>query len=318
MAFSELELVWNHVCRIVLSDNVLMTVLIVPVLFMAERFWSARRVSADHYCFGLSFFAVNSVVLGILAPTINYWTAIGVQAFGYGLIDLRSFGLNGLTGSFVALFVSTFVLDFFYYWFHRVLHSNRILWQTHLLHHSDENMNMLTAQRGHIFEGLMAPFFITFPMAVLFQLPAIEIAILALLPQAYHFVSHANIRLSYGPLWWLIISPDYHRIHHSIEPKHRDKNFTNWFPIWDILFGTLYRPKPCERPVTGVNGTSVKSLWQAYKLPVCGWRRMLKSVDLRVPRPATQSGRLERMGHAIDVAPITRNGMNASLSDGNN
>ena len=281
---------WNEVSRIALSDNVLMTLLIVPVLFIAERFYSARKVSMRHYRFGLLFFAVNAVAIGIAAPTINYWTAYGVQALGYGLIDLSSIGFGGLSGSLLALFVSTFVLDFFYYWFHRSLHKSRFLWQLHLLHHTDENMNMLTAQRGHIFEGLVAPFFITLPMAILFKMPAIEIAILALLPQAYHFVSHANIRLGYGPLWWLIISPDYHRIHHSIEPRHRDKNFTNWFPIWDIVFGTLYYPQEDERPVTGVEGTRVESLWQAYMLPINGWRAMARSAGFRTSRPTRQTG----------------------------
>lgn len=270
------DFIWSHFSRIVLSDSVLMTVLVIPFLYIAERFWSARRVSKWHYRFGLLFFAVNAIVLGILAPTINYWTARGVQALGYGVIDLSSLGFSGLGGALLALFASTFVLDFFYYWFHRGLHANRFLWQTHLLHHSDENMNMLTAQRGHVFEGLLAPFFITFPMAILFKLPAVEIALLSLLPQAYHFVSHANIRLSYGPFWWLIISPDYHRIHHSIEPQHLDKNFTNWFPIWDILFGTLYRPRCDERPATGVEGVQIKGLWHAYVLPIYGWRDMFK------------------------------------------
>lgn len=287
-----MELLANEISRIVLSDNVLMTILVVPFLFAAERFWSARKVSAWHYRFGMLFFAVNAVVLGIFAPTINYWTAYGVQRLGFGLIDLSAFGFKGITGSLLALLVSTFILDFFYYWFHRALHSSEFLWQTHLLHHTDENMNVFTAQRGHILEGLIAPLFITFPMAVLFKVPAVEIAILSLLPQAYHFVSHANIRLGYGPLWWLIISPDYHRIHHSIEPRHRDKNFTNWFPIWDILFGTLYHPAKDERPITGVTGTRVENLWQAYMLPFRGWRQMLRSAATRISNTAGRSGNL--------------------------
>jgi sterol desaturase/sphingolipid hydroxylase (fatty acid hydroxylase superfamily) len=283
-----LEFLASEFSRIVLSDNVVMTIFVAPFLFVAERFCAARAVAPEHYRFGMLFFAANAVLLGVLAPTINYWTAVGVQALGYGLIDLSALGVGGLAGSLIAVLVSTFVLDFFYYWFHRALHRSEVLWQMHLLHHSDENMNVMTAQRGHIFEGLMAPFFITFPMAVLFKMPAIEIAILSLLPQAYHFVSHANVRLNYGPFWWLIISPDYHRVHHSIEPRHRDKNFTNWFPIWDILFGTLYRPGKNERPETGVEGTRVETLWQAYILPIRGWRAMARAA--RGARPGARGG----------------------------
>lgn len=247
--------------------------MVVPFLFLAERLFPVQKVSAGHYRFGLSFFAVNAVVLGVIAPTINFWTASAVQALGFGIIDLRLVGFGGFSGSLIALFIATFVLDFFYYWFHRALHKSQILWQMHLLHHSDENMNMLTAQRGHIFETLIAPFFITLPMAVLFNLPAFEIAILALIPQAYQFIVHANVRLGFGRLWWMLISPDYHRIHHSIENRHHDKNFANWFPVWDILFGTLYHPEKNERPETGVENVEVNGLWAAYVLPIKGWWR---------------------------------------------
>ncbi len=270
------DIFWLHLIRIATSDNVMMTLIAVPVLFGFERYFAARRVSARHYRFGALFFAVNALLLGLLAPVINFWTAAGVRALGYGLVDLSALGFGGIGGALTALLISTFVLDFFYYWFHRCLHRSPILWQTHLLHHSDENMNMFTAQRGHVFEGLLAPFFITLPMAFLFRLPPLEIAILSLVPQIYQFLVHANIRLGYGPLWWLIVSPDYHRIHHSREARHRDRNFTNWFPIWDILFGTLYRPAPGERPATGVEGVEVRTIRDAYMLPIRGWREMLR------------------------------------------
>lgn len=276
METAALDAVWQTLNRIATSDYVLMTLVMVPPLFLVEWLWRAHRETWAHYRFGIAFFAVNAVVLGVIAPTINYYTAKGIQAFGYGLIDLSALGLGGIGGSVLAVLVSTFILDFFYYWFHRAFHGSRFLWQMHLLHHSDENMNMLTAQRGHFLEGMFAPLFITIPMAVLFRLPAIEIAILSLVPQMYQFLAHANIRLGYGPLWWLIISPDYHRIHHSIEPRHRDRNFTNWFPIWDILFGTVYVPQRGERPATGVAGVEVKTVAAAYLLPLRGWMKMYR------------------------------------------
>lgn len=287
-----IEYLYDHAARIALSDNVLMTLLVVPVVLVAEWLRPAHRVTARHYRFGAMFFAVNMILLGVVAPVINLWTALGVQALGFGLIDLRLAGFDGVSGSLMALLVSTVVLDFFYYWFHRCLHKSRIMWQAHLLHHSDDNMNTLTAQRGHIFEALMAPFFITLPMAVLFDLPALDIAILSLLPQAYQFIVHANIRMGYGRLWWLIISPDYHRIHHSIEARHRDKNFTNWFPIWDILFGTLHLPARNERPQTGVAGVTVSTLWRAYVLPIEGWWAMASDNGRKRMRPMADDGDL--------------------------
>ncbi|KPQ13913.1 MAG: Fatty acid hydroxylase superfamily [Rhodobacteraceae bacterium HLUCCO18] len=262
------------VLRIATSDNFLMTMMVVPMVIVIERLISVRRVSGRHYRFGMLYFLVNASLIGLLAPAITYTTASAVRLIGDGLIDLRALGFPGLVGSLLALLVTTFVLDFFYYWFHRTMHY-RLFWPMHELHHSDENMNALTAQRGHILETLISPLFLTLPMAILFRLPALDIAILSLIPQAYHFLSHANIRLSYGPLWWLLISPDYHRIHHSIEPRHHHKNFANWFPIWDILFGTAWRPDG-TRPDTGVQGVEINTLRQAYLLPFKGWYRMIQ------------------------------------------
>jgi sterol desaturase/sphingolipid hydroxylase (fatty acid hydroxylase superfamily) len=109
-------------------------------------------------------------------------------------------------------------------------------------------------------------------MAVLFKLPPVNIAALSLVPYAWHYVSHANIRLGFGPFWWLLVSPNYHRIHHSLEPNHIDWNFAVWFPIWDILFGAAVVPRPGDCPRTGV---AVQTVAQAYLLPLAGWRRMM-------------------------------------------
>lgn len=268
--------VWNWLSGLLLSDNVLMTVLVVPVLLFFEAVRPAKPTPFGHYVFAFKYWIANLVLLAVIAPVVNTLVATGVQKLGFGFIDLRAFGLAGLGGSLVALLVSTFFVDFFYYWFHRALHRNRLLWQMHLLHHSDEHMNALTAQRGHFTEGLIAPFFITLPMAVLFDMPAIDIGVLAVIPYAYQFFAHANVRLGFGRFWWLLISPDYHRIHHSIEPRHRDRNFTNWFPVWDWLFGTLYLPQKDECPDTGVDGVEVITLRDAFLLPFAGWMRMAR------------------------------------------
>ena len=269
-----IEQALHWVRGVLLSDNMLMTVIVVPVVLALELRWPARSQPLRHYVFGFGYWFANMFVLAAIAPLLNTAVALGVQHVGLGLIDLRALGLGGLGGSLVALMVSTFIIDFFYYWFHRALHANAYLWQTHLLHHSDEHMNVMTAQRGHIAEGMLAPLFITLPMAVLFKLPAITIGVLSLVPYMYLFVAHANIKLGFGPLWWVLISPNYHRIHHSIEARHWDKNFANWFPVWDVIFGTLYRPAKDEYPATGVDGVAVKSLGEAFAQPFVGWFRL--------------------------------------------
>ncbi len=98
---------------------------------------------------------------------------------------------------------------------------------------------------------------------------------LSLIPYAWIYFSHANINLGFGPFWWLLVSPNYHRVHHSLTTEHIDKNFVIWFPIWDIIFGTACIPKWRECPATGVRGISVGTLPQAFLLPFKGWLGMI-------------------------------------------
>jgi sterol desaturase/sphingolipid hydroxylase (fatty acid hydroxylase superfamily) len=65
-------------------------------------------------------------------------------------------------------------------------------------------------------------------------------------------MTHANSKISYGCLRYVIAEPRFHRVHHSIERRHFDKNFAFMFPVWDVIFGTAYFPAPEEYPKTGL------------------------------------------------------------------
>ena len=282
---------WLWMLDIARSPMMLMTVTIVPVMMLLEWRWPAKRQPWRHYLFGARYWLSNMALLSFVMPVFNTGVAFGAQRVGLGLIDLRALGLGGFAGVIVAMLVSTVIIDFFTYWFHRSLHADAWLWQTHVLHHADEHMNAMTAQRGHMAETFLVSLFINLPMAVLFKLPPVTIGVVSLLPFAYQFLAHSNIRLNYGPLWWLIISPDYHRIHHSVEPHHRDKNFANWFPVWDVVFGTAYVPEKDERPATGVPGLEVRTVGQAFLLPVVGWLRLLRRAGAERPAAALRQNR---------------------------
>jgi len=118
---------------------------------------------------------------------------------------------GGRRRSLFAVLVGTFVWDFLQYWQHRLYHGSKTFWQMHLLHHCDKHVNVTTAARHHVFENLLAPVFVTIPTAILFQVPPVDIAILSLLPFTWQYFTHANINLGFGPLWWLLVSPNYHR-----------------------------------------------------------------------------------------------------------
>ena len=261
--------------QVLLSDAFVLMCLMFVVVGLLELVVPARKVPARHYRLNLGYAFVNVFAIAAITPLIAAGTASIIQMIGLGIIDLRAWGFDGFYGGIFAMLVGTFILDFFQYWQHRFSHASKILWQQHLLHHSDEYMNVTTTARQHLFDNALLPVLVSIPMAILFKLPVINIALLSLVPFAWQYVTHANIKLGFGPLWWLLASPNYHRIHHSLEPSHIDKNFAAWFPIWDIVFGTAVVPQRGEYPETGVAGVSVKTITQAYLLPLVGWRRMM-------------------------------------------
>ena len=104
----------------------------------------------------------------------------------------------------------------------------------------------------HFLERVLTPLFMITPIMLLFELPDRDIYWTALALTAWSYVVHANIRVGFGRFWWLLSSPQYHRIHHSVRPEQRNKNFAVWFPIYVVMFGTADRPRLGEFPETGL------------------------------------------------------------------
>jgi sterol desaturase/sphingolipid hydroxylase (fatty acid hydroxylase superfamily) len=265
----------DWVLQLVLDPALLLMGWAFVAIVLLEWLVPAFNIPSRHYGLNLCYAVVNGVAMVAIAPFIAAGTAHVIQSIGVGLIDLRALGFDGFTGGVIAILVGALVLDFFQYWEHRAFHRSKILWQQHLLHHSDEYMNFTTAARNHPIEFFLMPIFVTIPMAILFKLPPINIVALSLIPYAWNYFAHSNVQLGFGPFWWALVSPNYHRIHHSLEPHHIDRNFAMFFPIWDIAFGTAVAPRPGDCPGTGVAGVSVQTVTQAFLQPLVGWRRMI-------------------------------------------
>ncbi len=244
--------------------------------FIAECLLPAQKQRARDRWFNLKYSALGILFFGYLAPLQIFVSDAAIGALGMkNIFDLRFDTLRSLPLSVAAVGISMFITDFFYYWFHRWQHQNRFLWQEHLLHHSDVAFNVTTANRTHFLEQLFHPLFVALPLTVLFNFPTSSVAVLSWFPTVWGYVNHMNIRVSFGPLWWLFVSPQFHRMHHSVKREHHDKNYAVFFPIWDILFRTAHRPAPAEYPETGVDGVVVDGIGHALILPFVGWRRML-------------------------------------------
>ena len=215
----------------------------------------------------------------VTIPVLGGLTSVAVIALGkrlgLGLIDLRFSTGHGMVDLLLGFLLSTFIFDFFFYWYHRFQHES-FLWQEHKLHHMDEQL--CAFYRESWLETLISGPLSAIPLAILFKLNPEQGAITGTIFTAWVVFIHTNIRLHLGPVAVLFNAPQGHRIHHSRMREHFDQNFAAFFPIWDVLFGTYHYPKRDEYPSTGVHGEKeVQTLWEAATLAFREWHRMFRA-----------------------------------------
>lgn len=145
--------------------------------------------------------------------------------------------------------IAALIHDFFFYWYHRIQH--RWLWRWHAVHHSIEELNAVNSYH-HPTEAVMAMLMLQIPMALLVSIEQPASAIVNLVLFCHIVWIHSPTRVTLGPLRALIVDNRFHRIHHSLEPRHFDTNFGAFTTIWDRLFGTCYMPEPNEWPKVGI------------------------------------------------------------------
>jgi sterol desaturase/sphingolipid hydroxylase (fatty acid hydroxylase superfamily) len=234
------------------------------------------QIMLANYAAGIPF----AILSASLASSLVKFLGLNLGIIDFQLGDEK--GVAILVGAF---FLSTFLGDFFFYWYHRSLHASNILWQHHKMHHMDPEFDALTGPRQNWLESFLMVFFISIPMAVLFKFDAMDPlraglingAIIGFL-QSVVFINHSNLRMQFGKAGVLFISSQTHRIHHSYLPQHRDKNFVAFFPIWDILFGTYYHPAHDEFPLTGVEGEGeIRSVWEVQIFAPREWWKMFRA-----------------------------------------
>lgn len=128
-----------------------------------------------------------------------------------------------------------------YYFAHRFAHENRFMWKFHALHHSIQEMDWLAAGRMHIVDQVFTRTVAVLPVVLLF--PTETLAKYIALTGFQAFFLHSNIKTDFGPLKWIIGTPEFHHWHHANEKPAWNKNYSEQFPFLDKMFGTLYMPQ---------------------------------------------------------------------------
>ena len=215
-------------------------------VFVVMALWELglprRRLTVDRrlrWPGNLGVVAIDTVIVRALFPTAVVGVALVCEARGWGL--LRWLG----SPLWAATLVSLILLDLAIYLQHVLFHWVPALWRLHRMHHADLDIDVTTGVRFHPIEIVLS-LFIKLGVVAGLGTSALAVLIFEVLLNATSLFNHSNVRMAAGVdriVRWLVVTPDMHRVHHSIIRAETDSNFGFNFPWWDRLFGT-YRPQP--------------------------------------------------------------------------
>lgn len=182
---------------------------------------------------------ISTLLVRFLIPTAAVGLAMIADGRGWGLF--HHFALP----YWLVVFISVLLLDFAIYLQHVLFHAVPILWRLHRMHHADLDFDVTTGVRFHPIEILLS---MGIKMGVVAALgpPAVAVLIFEILLNATSMFNHGNVRIPQyldGVLRWIVVTPEMHRVHHSIIPSETNSNFGFNSPWWDRLLGT-YRAQP--------------------------------------------------------------------------
>jgi sterol desaturase/sphingolipid hydroxylase (fatty acid hydroxylase superfamily) len=209
-----------------------------------------------------------------LTPILNNWVIRRIAPIQNHLLQITQELRNKLTIDFQTITIIspkltyilaglTFLLiwDFFQYWVHRLLHFGFVYSIFHSFHHN-VHMSVLNSFRHHPLETIFLNFALNIPVALFVSVvyPDFQFQIFWVVMTVFALFLHADIEIPPLPLIQnIMMLPNHHRIHHSYSPRHFNKNFGQYFTIWDRLFGTYSRPIYREELYTGKKMTWIEN-----------------------------------------------------------
>jgi sterol desaturase/sphingolipid hydroxylase (fatty acid hydroxylase superfamily) len=187
----------------------------------------------------LGIVVLDSLLVRVVFPLSAVAFALWLEGRGFGLLPWL--GISG----WLAVLIAVVVLDLAIYAQHVLFHAVPVLWRLHRMHHADTHIDVTTGLRFHPIEILLS-MVLKFAVVALLGAPALGVLIFEVLLNATAMFNHSNVRLPVGVdriVRRLVVTPDMHRVHHSVVPRETHANFGFNLPWWDRLFGT-YRDQP--------------------------------------------------------------------------
>jgi sterol desaturase/sphingolipid hydroxylase (fatty acid hydroxylase superfamily) len=227
-------------------------------IFVAMALWEILAPRRDvkvgrflRWPSNLGIVALDTAVVRIIFPVAAVGAATFAEGKGWGL--LNALPIPGL----LAVLIAVLALDLAIYAQHVAFHHVPVLWRLHRMHHADLEFDVTTGVRFHPVEVVLS-MLIKIVMVIALGASAISVVVFEVLLNATSMFNHGNVRLPRGLdriLRWLLVTPEMHRVHHSIIRSETDSNFGFNFPWWDRLFST-YRAEPAlghERMTIGID-----------------------------------------------------------------
>lgn len=240
MEWDDLAFDWCLICIYGLFAVILTYAVCWPAekFFPLERWESHNAVVTDVFYTLLNRVGVVPIITFLLFYQVQSWfTGVVVEA-GFIPPTLDQLIPPLLYHPILTFFIYALILDYADYWRHRLSHSFRAWYALHALHHAQRQMSFWSDDRNHIFDDFIT-FLWFFIIGLLIGIPPLQFPLLILGLRFIESFSHANIKMSFGPLEYLIVSPRFHRLHHGLRAAGRVScNYGAVFPFWDMLHGT--------------------------------------------------------------------------------
>jgi sterol desaturase/sphingolipid hydroxylase (fatty acid hydroxylase superfamily) len=224
-------------------------------VFSAMALWEAaapRRARLysrfSRWPSNLAIVALNTAFVRVLLPATAVSLALAGERRGWGLLN------NLPVSAWMAIVASVVLLDVAIYLQHVMFHAVPALWRVHRMHHTDLDFDVTTGARFHPVEIVLS-MLIKFGAVAALGAPALGVLVFEALLNATSMFNHGNARIPSRLdryLRWFVVTPDMHRVHHSIVVNETNSNFGFNLPWWDRLLGTY-----CDQPAAGHQGMTI-------------------------------------------------------------
>jgi sterol desaturase/sphingolipid hydroxylase (fatty acid hydroxylase superfamily) len=235
------------------------------LLMMMWEFASPRRQLQEsrlvRWANNLGLVFLNTILLRWLFPLAAVGVAVAAREQGWGVMN--HLGIEGVW----AVVIAVVILDMAIYLQHVMVHAVPLLWRLHRVHHADLDYDVTTGARFHPIEIVLS-MLIKFAVILLLGPPVVAVILFEVILNGMAMFNHGNIRLPLPldrVLRMLLVTPDMHRVHHSVEDDEANSNFGFNLSIWDRLFGTY-----TAQPRAGHEGMTI-GIHKYRSIEWCGW-----------------------------------------------